>query len=199
MSATCLTEGVGHTPAIKMGHSPGSASSPLNAPVLWAQGTARRPHTLDLCWATCCRDRDRSWKRPERGSSARLPRLSRIASTSEATGTVPATGGPQETRRDGGRGWTRSSFCSALVVCEVWGLGEDAWGKQGRRLGPGLNLLLFSRKKGGANTSSLPVGSSQKRGKDSPNLTCLSPCHTCALSQWVCSLTAPQAYPRPHS
>lgn len=83
-------------------------------------------------------------------------------------------------------GWTRSSLCSALVVWEVWGLGEDAWGKQGRRVGPGLNLLLFSREKGGANTS-LPVGSSQKRGEDSPNLTCLSPCPTCALSQWVCS------------
>lgn len=81
---------------------------------------------------------------------------------------MPATGGPQETRRDGGRGWARSSFCSALVVWEVWGLGEDAWGKQGRRLGPGLNLLLFSREKGGANTSSLPVESSQKRGEDSP-------------------------------
>lgn len=65
-SATCLTEGVGRAPAITVGHSPGSASSPLNAPVLWAQGTARRPQTPDLCWATCCRDRAHSWKQPER-------------------------------------------------------------------------------------------------------------------------------------
>lgn len=112
---------------------------------------------------------------------------------------VPATGGPQETRRDRGRGWTHSSFCSALVVWEGWGLGEDAWGKQGRRLGLALNILLFSREKGGANTSSLPIGSSQKRGEGSPNLTCLSPCPTCALSQWVYSHPGQGAGRRPDS
>lgn len=198
MLASCHPDGPGGAgwrnfkaaPPIKPWGEP--CSVPLDSPVLGgrirALGAPRcRPHARALLgrwpWASGC----------SQGRGDVMP-SHRTAGASEAMfgGLCLTPGALEETRRASGQG------AGALCLVLFNGLGgvgavsrsTENTGKEG--IGTWLCCPLPSLRRKERITPPLKMGSSQKRGEGSPDLTHLNPCPTCALCQWVCKLHRPR-------
>lgn len=198
MLASCHPDGPGGArwrsfkaaPPIKPWGEP--CSVPLDTPVLGGRSRALgaprcRPRAQALLgcwpWASGC----------SQGRGDVMP-SHRTASASEAMfrGLCLTPGALEETRRASGQG--AGALCHVVLFDGLGGVGAvsrstENMGKEG--IGTWLCCPLPSLMRKEKITPPLRMGSSQKRGEGSPDLTHLNPCPTCALCQWVCKLHRP--------
>ena len=102
---------------------------------------------------------------------------------------LPDTGGPrgdQASQRQGA-----GALCHVVLFDGLGSVGAvsrstENTGKEG--ISTWIRCPLPSLRRKERIMPPLRMGSSQKRGEGSPDLTHLNPCPTCALCQWVCKL-----------